>query len=427
MSTSRPLIKTLATWTGLCLLALSPAAAQFEERRLADDTRVNDELASTQGRPEVSAFDGGWVAVWESREGVADLEIRAQIKTGLWVSDDILVNDSSLGTQSGPAVGTDAQGNFVVVWSSNEPAEFGGDGSGWGIAARLFQADGTPRGASFQVNDFTAGHQMHPRVAMAADGSFIVTWRSNGSFGTDDSGSSVQARLFDANATPIGLEFQVNDYTTFNQAYPDVAISTDGSFNIAWQSLLQDGSIDGIYVRRFSADGVALSGDRQANVQTLGAQSFPALATTANGQTLVVWQSEDQDHGLEIRGRLFNASTFPVGSEMELNTVEAGQQTEPDVSSVEGGFLVAWQSTRSMGDDDQGYSIQVRAVDERGRASAPEMQLNLSTETNQKYVAIAGYGRTVAAVWESQHLPGTDEDVFVFEDRRAYVNSLTKR
>ncbi|MEM7583844.1 MAG: hypothetical protein AAF560_10725 [Acidobacteriota bacterium] len=52
----------------------------------------------------------------------------------------------------------------------------------------------TAHGDDVQVNTYTTGDQGEPRVARGADGSFAVVWSSNGSAGTDDSVTSIQAQ-----------------------------------------------------------------------------------------------------------------------------------------------------------------------------------------------------------------------------------------
>ena len=72
--------------------------------------------------------------------------------------------------QSPQAVAADANGNYVVVWTSQTA-------TGWDIYARRFNASGNAQGDEFLVNsvtasgDHTAGDQMYAAVAMNADGS----------------------------------------------------------------------------------------------------------------------------------------------------------------------------------------------------------------------------------------------------------------
>jgi hypothetical protein len=71
-----------------------------------------------------------------------------------------------------PSVAVDANGDFVVVWSSD-----GQDGDSYGIYGQRFDASGIPQGAEFLVNTHTTDAQSQPSVAMDADGDFVVVWR----------------------------------------------------------------------------------------------------------------------------------------------------------------------------------------------------------------------------------------------------------
>lgn len=73
---------------------------------------------------------------------------------------------------------------------------------------------GSPIRSEFQVNTYTTGHQSIPSVALHVDGSFVVTWRSYGSFSPDARYASLQGQQFDSAGSWVGEQFQVNTYTT---------------------------------------------------------------------------------------------------------------------------------------------------------------------------------------------------------------------
>ena len=67
---------------------------------------------------------------------------------------------------------------------------------------------------------------------------------------------------------PIGNEFRVNNVTAWVVDEPAVALDGDGDFVVAWQAMNADGSDNAIFVRRYSKDGIELSGDIQVNTFT---------------------------------------------------------------------------------------------------------------------------------------------------------------
>jgi hypothetical protein len=128
-------------------------------------------------------------------------------------------------------------------------------------------------GGEFQVNTQFADNQIAPSVAMDADGDFVVVWQSQ----SDGHGDGIYARRYSAEGVPQSGPFLVNATTNGNQRDPSVANCADGDFVVAWTSLDQDGSSYGIYTRRFSASGVPQSGDFQVNTFTLGLQAAPSV------------------------------------------------------------------------------------------------------------------------------------------------------
>ena len=74
-----------------------------------------------------------------------------------------------------------------------------------------------------------------------------------------------------------------------------MAADADGDFVVAWQSFGQDGSIYGIFARRFSSAGAALASEFQVNTYTTDIQSCPSVAVDADGDFVVAWASSSQD------------------------------------------------------------------------------------------------------------------------------------
>jgi hypothetical protein len=105
------------------------------------------------------------------------------------------VNTHTTGFQLSPFVTADAEGDFVVVWTSLDP--FGTDTS-FSIQSQRYASDGSTQGAQFQVDTYTTNDQSFPSVAADAAGDFVVTWASDGSLGTDTSYQSVQAQRYRA-------------------------------------------------------------------------------------------------------------------------------------------------------------------------------------------------------------------------------------
>ncbi len=234
---------------------------------------------------------GDFIVAWESSDdhdgsqfGVFGQRYDA---SGAPLGGELQVNAYTTGTQYGPSVGMDGAGNFTVAWVSVSQ-----DGSGLGLFARRYNAAGTPLGGDFQVNSNPAGDQYEPVLAMNKDGAFVVVWIS---YGPDGDQLGVFGRRYDASGTAQGPEFQVNQYTTGSQVVPGATMAADGSFVIAWRSPGEDGSGNGIFARAFTASGVPQGAEFQVNTFTTGSQDLPVLASQPGGRFVVSWTSLGQD------------------------------------------------------------------------------------------------------------------------------------
>lgn len=174
---------------------------------------------------------------------------------------------------------------FLVVWESFGSA--GDDDSLSSIQLRFVGIDGVPLDSQIQVNTYINGYQSRPEVAALEDGNFVVVWSSDGSWGNDDSLTSIQARLYSNDGTPLGPEFQVNNEIQGFQYFPTVAAQNDGGFIVAWNDAPL--STVNIAARRYLAGGVP-AGD-QFQVNTLNGTSFddaPSIAALGS-EFAVIW------------------------------------------------------------------------------------------------------------------------------------------
>ncbi|KAB2966653.1 MAG: hypothetical protein F9K18_05290 [Thermoanaerobaculia bacterium] len=355
---------------------VSVQARRYDARGipLGDQFQVNSYTTNNQYFPAVTV-DGqsGFVVVWESwgSSGTDDdvLSIHGQRfdALGTPLGGEFQVNSYTTGDQDYPGVASDALGNFVVVWRSagsySDPT--------FSIQAQRYDHDGVPLGAQFQVNSYTTDNQSYPAVTTVSQGGFVVVWRSDGSFGTDTSGSSVQARRFDASGTPLGSEFQVNSYTTNYQGYPAVAADSQGNFVVAWisdGSFGSDTSGQSIQAQRFATDGTPLGAQFQVNSYTTGNQTYPVVAADSRGGFAVVWQSPgsggtDNDPN-SVQGQQFDSLGNPLGGEFQVNSYTTGDQRLPAVAAdALGDIVVVWESNGSSGTDQDGQSIQAQRFD----------------------------------------------------------------
>src|SRR6187401_2650265 len=86
-------------------------------------------------------------------------------------------------------------------------------------------------GSEFQVNTYTPDYQRRPAVASEDNGDFVVVWQSAGQ---DGSGLGVFGQRFSSAGSRLGAEFQANLQIIDDQWAPSVAMDSDGDFVVVW-------------------------------------------------------------------------------------------------------------------------------------------------------------------------------------------------
>ena len=256
------------------------------------DFRVNSFFTGRQSSPAIAPLPGGsFVVVWESYQDGSSFAVvgRRFDSRGNPLGGEFLVNTFTPGGQSAPRISADAAGNFVVVWHSLNQ-----DGSALGIFGRRFDANANPQSGEFQVNVTTANDQRYPVVSKVADGRFIVVWED---FVRDGGRYGIFARSYDPAGTPTSGEYQINVYTTDHQHTPTVVNYGNGSFMAAWYSQDQLGfNNQDVFGRQYR--GGIPGPEFLVNVNTAGNQFLAALDADEVGNIVAVWDSIGEDGSL---------------------------------------------------------------------------------------------------------------------------------
>ena len=267
-----------------------------------------------------------------------------------------------------------AGGGFAVTWQSLDLAV---DGSGAGIAGRIYDSAGVALGAEFTVNTLTPGNQYGPSITGMADGGFVVTWRSENP-SVDGSGFGIAGRIYDSAGIALGAEFTVNTLTAGHQIDPSVTVLAGGGFVVTWTSddLAVDGSGSGIAGRIYDSAGVALGAEFTINTLTSGIQGESSVTGLAGGGFVVTWHSADlavDGSGYGIAGRVYDSAGVALGAEFTVNTLTTNSQSYPIVTDLaDGGFVVTWDS----GDpavDGSNFGIAAQRFTATGEKFAPLM------------------------------------------------------
>lgn len=405
-------------FVGSALAPGGPLAAQPSSN--GPEFQVNTYTTSSQYAPDVASDPAGnFVVVWTSNGSAgtdswySSIQGQRFLASGLPAGPQFQVNTYTTREQRQPAVAMDAAGNFVVVWRS-----YGAllDGDGSSVQGQRYAANGAPLGGQFQVNTFTTSYQESPAVAADGLGNFVVAWESGAADNGDSAGVSVQAQRYAANGAPQGGQFLVNSYTTGHQRRPDVAADGLGNFLLTWYSAGSSGgdtSLSRIQMRRFTGSGAPLGVQFQVNTYTTGSQNLPAVSADALGNFVLAWESDGSaggdTSGLSVQARRFDSGGVAGGADSQVNEFVTDWQRIADVAmDATGGYVVAWESFAAAGDTSS-RSVHGRRFAANGTPREAQFQVNTYTTNYQDQPAIASDARgNFVVVWQSLGSSGTD-------------------
>ena len=258
-------------------------------------------------------------------------------------------------------------------------------------------------GDDVAVNAGTAGTQStlgdhrgaQRAVALDGSGNFIVAWT-----GQDADGEGVFARRFAADGTALGGDIAVNLTTANGQGGAQVVCDADGRFTVVWTSVNQDGTYTSVYFRQFAADGTPLTGEIRANAYGAGVQTGTAIASTGAGGVVIAWQG-DGPAGSSVYFRRFagDGTALDAADRAVVSGSGAGETGAGVASDGAGRFVVTWSA---------GTWLYAQRYDADGVAQGSRLTVNNAlADSSRGVVAMDAAGRFMVAYREDSPLgPG---------------------
>jgi hypothetical protein len=299
--------------------------------------------------------------------------------SGSKIGDAFAMSDNAFNSRIYPHVASN--GNYsVCVWTDGRTDTQVGDV----YAERI--VGGTLASTNVKVNDDgPGGYNQYARVAMDAQGNYVVVWidtRSN-------SGGDLYAQRFDVQGNKIGTNFKLTKSNSkFHEYPPGIAMKSDGSFVVAWaDSVKQTGKNWGIKTRFFGSAGQPLSDIIEV---TTSPSLQPDVKIGANGAVFYAWLDGRENINL---GRVYSKiyAGFPT-TDVSIQSVPKAFQLEqnypnPFNPSTTIGYSVAGQShVRLSITDILGREIAV-LVDEQKAAGSYSAQWNALEVPSGLYVS----------------------------------------
>lgn len=282
---------------------------------LTGDITVNT-ATNYQANPAIALLTNGNVIVtWgsygqDNADGFQGVYGQILSPTGQKVGSEFRINQFTPYNQRTPAVATLPNGNFMVAWVSElQRTSQGSDNTGTvqpvatgdpqhpfrsaiginsvDIYARMFSSSGVAVTGEFLVNVLT-NVCANPAIGTASDGSFLIAWSQKDSLNVNNSWD-VWGRQFNKNG--VGGTPQIINTQLYGDQYGPKISSIGTDYLVAWTSLGQDGSREGVFGQFLRGDGTHSGGEFRVNTTVLNQQIFPSVASDGTGRFLVAWAS----------------------------------------------------------------------------------------------------------------------------------------
>ncbi|MEP0845531.1 MAG: hypothetical protein HRF50_01775, partial [Phycisphaerae bacterium] len=146
------------------------------------------------------------------------------------------------------------------------------------------------------------------------------------------------------------IEVRVNTFTKSIQANPSIASDADGNLVVAWESRRQELGSSGIFAQRLDPLGRPIGTEIHVNQFAPSQQTAPAVAVGLGDRTWIAWESFGQDGnlgGIVARPFVTAADGTLVAGEGEflVNTTRHGHQSSPAIAvDAYGDVVFTWVS-----------------------------------------------------------------------------------
>jgi hypothetical protein len=147
------------------------------------------------------------------------------------IGGEIVANQTNTNDQSSPSIVSLKNGNFIVLWDSNDNG--GMDQSGYGAWGRVFDATGKVVTNEFLLNTSTPNNQ-HLPVVVARDGGFAAVFIAQNDTAPGAGTYGIYVQYFDNEGSKVGQQMQVNQLVTGDQVQVDATFMEDGQLFVSW-------------------------------------------------------------------------------------------------------------------------------------------------------------------------------------------------
>ncbi|MCR6476794.1 PPC domain-containing protein [Variovorax sp. ZS18.2.2] len=291
------------------------AFASHPGRVMAYD-RNGNLLSSFQTTPDststVASMDtDGNITTAYSRSTASDaprtIAIRRFNTSGIPISPEIIVASDAADKLSGPSsIATDNAGNIALSFATR-PGPTVRESN---IMMQRFDRAGVALTPALVVSPVRSIYSSGGRIAMEPGGKSVIIWSAS----PDDNYTwNIYARAYDANLNPTGFT-RVNQRIHEGEPGPNSAIAENGDFVVSWTA--SEGVVGGpqsstLAARQFRSDGTPITNELRVDPPQPQFGSNPLLAMDPVGNFAVAWTSTSAGTGWDAMVRTFKMDTRP--------------------------------------------------------------------------------------------------------------------
>jgi hypothetical protein len=380
------------------LLLLTLPSLLAAQKPLGNEFQVNDPAARQSGDSRVATNAAGeFVVSWISQDissGTLFVYARRYAADGRPATGPIAVTHTLSGTAQ-QAVAMRADGSFVVAYTDR------GTGEESILRARWYSPAGALQGQAVVTRELV----VDLAIANRGDGRLVLAWASIGPTNPANP-TAVRARIFGPDRSPLGREILVDPLGSF----PAVAMGPAGEIVMAW---LHDNTLpapalhDFFEMRRFAADGTPAGPALAVSPLNEAGPLDLFVGKDSDGNFLLAEDGTFETWGKGTFLRRFRADGTPLGGILRLDLDVRSMSMGP-----RGNFVVSW--TEPLGDGSRdSRQIFARRFAEDGRPLGPDVPVSTDTPGTRflGQVAIGADGGFVVA-WNSDQLDEFHGDVF---------------
>jgi hypothetical protein len=367
------------------IAATSVSAPVLVTYAIGSQAKLNVSVAYPATRPAAANLAGGGaVVVWEGQSSITGplaIVARRIAPSGLPLAGEVAVGPAGAGVGS-PHVAGLTNGDFVVVWHAGPAGQRN-------ILARRFTNNGTPKGIIARVNKTTGRDNSRPQVAALANGGFFIAWQSTTTAGL---GSDIHARRFDGAGVPSALQLVVNTTIAGEQTAPAIVALANGNAAIAWSSTVAGGF--SLFFQLSLPSGAKSGPERRLLATPVSAA--PRIAATAlpAGAFALAWHRPvlAATTPTDVYLQRLAATGAAVGVPLRINTIAAGNQSDPALATLTGNnFVSAWTGVDSATAAST-EGVETQLFRSAGQRIYKPFLANAAIANRERFPTIAAYG-----------------------------------